>query len=74
MLKFNNAKNAIRHAQGMAPAVVAWVPTVSHWTVYHPTQPVSGSEPEILCVASGVLPIPLSDIGGDVLWSAIQST
>lgn len=73
MLKFNNAKHAIQHACAIGPAVVAWIQTDSCWTIYDPSSPVDGAVPEMLCIGNGVLPVPLSDIGREVLISVLSS-
>jgi hypothetical protein len=70
---FDNAKNAIRAAFARAPMVVAWVPNLSSWTIYHPSNPIPNAEPEILCLRTGLFPIPLSEDGADVLFSALQA-
>ncbi len=69
-----DATTAIREASAAGPAVVAWVPVgrarQTGWVVYRPAAPIDGVEPELLCLKTGALPIPLSENGLEVARSA----
>ena len=70
MFQHTDVRTAIHLAVATAPAVVGWKP--GGWVVYDPKQGApNGVEPELLCVATGRLPVILSDTGAEVLRSAL---
>lgn len=74
MFQHTDARNAIRlaAAAASAPAVVGWKP--GGWIIYDPKNGApSGVEPELLLMAQGHLPLPLSPIGASVLRSALYA-
>jgi hypothetical protein len=71
MMKHTDARQAIHFAVAMAPAVIGW--QSDGWVVYSPTNEAPlGVEPELLVLTAGRLPIPLTDIGAEVLRSVIS--
>jgi hypothetical protein len=74
----DDARNAIRDANAAAsqtgiPQVVGYVQGFG-WTHYDPRNGAApGVEPELLCFALGKVPLPLSESGFDVLFSAAAS-
>jgi hypothetical protein len=73
-----DARDAIRDANYTAsqtgiPQVVGYVQGMG-WTYYDPRNGgAPGVVPELLCFALGKVPLPLTDAGFDVLFSALAS-
>jgi hypothetical protein len=73
-----DARKAILEANGAAsdtgiPQVVGYVQGMG-WTYYDPRHPAPVKcVPEMLCFALGKIPLPLTDAGFDVLFSALAS-
>jgi hypothetical protein len=66
---FTDARHALRHAYAESPAVVAYA--LGGWTVYPPTETAPQcAVPEILVLAPGRLPLPLTE-DGDAVWASI---
>ena len=69
---YANAHEAIREGNARAPACVGWSATAKGWQVYDPGKGCpDGLEPELLCVRSGSLPVPLSDAGTAIVQGLI---
>jgi hypothetical protein len=72
-MQHSDARHALRTAFATAPAVVGW--KSGGWVVYNPTLGApAGVEPEVLVLATGRLPIPLSDLGAEVWRSVLAAT
>jgi hypothetical protein len=75
---YDDAADAIRDANYIAsmtknPQVIAYVSGFG-WTHYDPRNgAVPNGKPELLCFALGRIPLPLSEDGFDVLFSAIRA-
>jgi hypothetical protein len=67
-----DARHAIQEGQAKAPSVIGYRQGRG-WLVYCPTQPPPDCIPEILCIRLGVIPIPLTDEGVQVLTSALNT-
>ena len=74
----DDARDAIREGNILAeqtgvPHVVGYVQGMG-WTCYDPRNAIAPSVvPELLCFALGKVPLPLSETGFDVLFSAVAS-
>ena len=70
-MQHHDAHHAIRAAFAAAPAVVGW--KSGGWVVYNPIYGApAGVEPEVLVLAIGRLPIPLTDTGAEV-WRSVMA-
>lgn len=73
---FTDARKALRVAATLKPSVIAWQEpkgsATSGWVVYHPSKPIFGTVPEILCLPR-VGFLPLTETGEQVLQSALRA-
>ncbi len=70
----DDARDAIREGNMLAsqtgiPHAIGYVKGFG-WTCYDPRNADPNVEPELLCFALGKVPLPLSENGFDVLFSA----
>jgi hypothetical protein len=73
MLSFTNARHAITHATALGYMCVGWQQNRSVWVIYHAAMGApAGVQPEMLCLRTGLLPIPLS-IEGELIVSRLGS-
>ena len=69
-IRYADAHKALKAAYAVAPAAIGWKP--GGWLVYSPRDGApNGVSPEMLVLASGHLPLPLSEIGAEVIRSAL---
>lgn len=74
---YNNIRDAITIAfSWKTPKVIAYyrTPEETGWIIYDPSFPVNNSEPDLLCIKLGTLPVPLSDTGRLILSSLIRNS
>jgi hypothetical protein len=69
---YDNATNAIKAAQQHAPCIIGHTQGKG-WSFYKGDSPPPGAAPELLCLALGRLPVPLSDTGAEVLVSVLRA-
>ncbi len=69
---YANAHEAIREGNARGPACVGWSATARGWQVYDPSKGCpEGLEPELLCLRSGRLPLPLSETGTAIVQGLV---
>jgi hypothetical protein len=70
--QYADARQALRAAYTAAPAAIGW--KAGGWLIYRPVDGApKGVAPEMLVLATGHLPLPLSEIGSDVIRSALTT-
>lgn len=64
MVLYMDCHAAIRDANAQRNTGIGWDASQKAWILYDPTKGApAGVEPEMLCIKSGMLPIPLSESG-----------
>ena len=73
MREYTNAHDAIRDATGTGKSCVGWDPKINRWVVYDPRRGApEGVRPEFLCLRNGLLPVPLSEEGREIIRQLLE--
>lgn len=72
---YRNAHHAIRDANAEAPRCIGWNAAAVGWELYSATTGCPRHlTPELLCIAPGKIPLPLSEEGSMILREIVPAS